>query len=151
MSDEAITIGPATPADLAELLALLAAVNLPPDGVAEHLAGFLVARASSGQLVGSVGLERYGDVGLLRSAAVAPDMQRAGLGARLVAALLARARAAGVQEVALLTTTARDFFARRFGFTEADRAAYEAQLAAAPEWRLPRCASASFMCLRFSA
>jgi amino-acid N-acetyltransferase len=151
MSDDVITISPAAAADLGELLALLAAVNLPPDGVAEHLAGFLVARSASGRLIGSVGLERYGDVGLLRSAAVAPDLQRAGLGARLVAALLARARADGVQEITLLTTTARDFFARRLGFTEADRAAYEPQLAASPEWRLPRCASASFMCLRFSA
>jgi amino-acid N-acetyltransferase len=133
------------PADLDELLALLAAVNLPPDGVADFLAGFLVARDAGGRLVGCVGLERYGNVGLLRSAAVAPALQRTGLGARLVAALLAGARADGVREVALLTATARDFFARRFGFMEAKRADYEAQLVASPEWRLPRCASAVLM------
>jgi N-acetylglutamate synthase-like GNAT family acetyltransferase len=150
-TDAAITIRRAAPADLDELLALLAAVNLPPDGVAEHLAGFLVARDAGGRLVGCVGLERHGRVGLLRSAAVAPELQRAGLGSRLVAALLARAQADGVREVALLTTTARDFFARRFGFTDAKRADYDAQFAASPEWRLPCCASAAFLLLRLLA
>ncbi len=145
MTGEAVKIRPAQPADLDELLALLDAVGLPPDGVAAHLAGFLVARAGAERLVGCVGLERYGEVGLLRSAAVAPDTQRGGLGARLVAALLERAAADGVREVTLLTTTARDFFAHNFGFTIARRADYETQIAASPEWRLPRCAPAVFM------
>ncbi|HVG28984.1 MAG TPA: hypothetical protein VM864_04615 [Pyrinomonadaceae bacterium] len=55
------------------------------------------------------------------------------------------ARDEGVREIALLTTTARDFFARKFGFAEAARADYEDRLAASPEWRLPRCSSAAFM------
>jgi amino-acid N-acetyltransferase len=142
---EFLTINSAAPSDLADILALLAAVELPTDGVAAQLAGFLVARDAAGRLVGCVGLERYRDVGLLRSLAVAPESQRTGLGSRLVAALIERASAAGVREVTLLTTTARDFFARRFGFTETRRAVYESRLAASPEWRLQTCASAAFM------
>ena len=47
----------------------------------------------------------------------------------------------------LLTTTARDFFARRFGFTEADRAEFDSQLSGSTEWGLPRCSSAVCMAL----
>jgi amino-acid N-acetyltransferase len=145
MTSPSITTQRATAADLDELLALLDSAGLPGEGVAEFLGGFLVARDASGRLVGCAGAERYGDVALLRSAAVAPDLQRSGLGSRLVRALIERERGEGVREVALLTTTARDFFARKFGFAEAARADYEDRLAASPEWRLPRCSSAAFM------
>ena len=148
---ETLAIKAAAPADLAEILTLLAAVELPADGVAAQLAGFLLARDAAGRLVGCVGLERYGEVGLLRSLAVAPELQRTGLGSRLVAALIARARDAGVREITLLTTTARDFFAHRFGFTEAERDDYESRLAQSPEWRLPRCSSAAFLRLPLDA
>ena len=138
-------IEPATPADLEAVQALLMSVELPRAGVAAFLENFLVARDGAGRIIGCVGLERHGETGLLRSAAVAPQAQGTGLGLRLTAALLERARDAGVREVVLLTTTARDFFAHKFGFSEAPRAVYDGQLAASPEWRLPRCASAVCM------
>ena len=145
MSCEEVKISPAAPRESGEILALLSAVGLPHEGVAEHLGGFLVARNPQGRLVGTVGLERHGDTGLLRSAAVAPEFQRSGLGSCLTAALLERAEKEGVEKVVLLTSTARDFFARRFGFSEAARADFDAQLAASREWRLPRCAHAVCM------
>jgi amino-acid N-acetyltransferase len=141
----------AAAADLPELLSLLDSVQLPREGVAEHLPDFLVARDAAGRVVGCVGMERHGPVALLRSAAVAPDVQGAGLGRRLTAALLELARAEGVTEVVLLTTTARDFFAGKFGFREAARTDYDARLAGSPEWRLPRCSSAAFMRLDLRA
>ena len=131
--------------DFAEVLALLRAVNLPVEGVAEHFAGFFVAH-EDGDLIGCVGQERYGDVALLRSLAVAPAQQGTGLGRELTARLLAEARAVGVREVMLLTTTAAEFFQRHFGFAPVERRAYDEVLAASPEWNLPRCSSAS--CLR---
>ena len=142
-----VTITTATRADLQEILALLAAVQLPPEGVAEHLNGFLVARDGN-RVVGCAGLERYHELGLLRSVAVSPDHQQGGLGSRLTAALLEGAANSGVEEVVLLTTAARDFFARRFGFAEVRRDAYDERLAGSPEWRLPRCASAVCMSYR---
>lgn len=147
MTCEGVSINPAAPGDLGDILALLTAVELPHEGVAEHLGGFLVARDAAGQLAGAVGLERHGTVGLLRSAAVAPGLQRTGLGSCLTSALLRRAEGDGVEKVVLLTTTARDFFARRFGFAEAVRSEFDSQLSGSPEWGLPRCSSAVCMSL----
>lgn len=144
-------ISGASPSDLDEVLALLTAVDLPHDGVREHLASFLAMRDAGGRLVGCAGLERHGRVGLLRSVAVAPELQKAGVGSRLTAAALEQAKSADIKEVVLLTTTARDFFARRFGFKEADRADYESRLAGSQEWTLPRCSSAAFMRLELIA
>jgi N-acetylglutamate synthase-like GNAT family acetyltransferase len=142
-----VTISKASGADLPEILALLAAVELPPEGVAGHLEGFLVARDGA-RLVGCAGLERHRRLGLLRSVAVSPGSQHSGIGSRLAAALLEDAEETGIEEVVLLTTTARDFFARWLGFTEAQRAAYDERLEASLEWRLPRCASAVCMAYR---
>jgi N-acetylglutamate synthase-like GNAT family acetyltransferase len=111
------------------------------------LGGFLVARDGEGRLTGMIGLERHGSVALLRSAAVAPSLQRSGLGSCLTSALLRSAEGNGVEKVVLLTTEARDFFARRFGFVEADRAEFDAQLSGSPEWRLPRCSTAVCMAM----
>lgn len=145
MNNQDATITGATRSDLEEILALLAAVNLPHEGVREHLASFVVARDEKGRLVGCAGLERHGDVGLLRSVAVRPGLQKTGLGSRLTSAAIEDGAGHGVKEVVLLTTTARDFFARRFGFVEAERGDYESRLAASPEWNLPRCSSAALM------
>ncbi len=133
--------------ELEAVTALLEAVNLPLEGVAEHFGEFLVA-VEDGRLVGCVGQERYGEVALLRSLAVAPDSQRGGLGRALTAQLIADARAAGVREVVLLTTTAQDFFARHFGFVETGRHQFDEVFAASAEWSLPRCASAACMSVR---
>lgn len=135
-------------ADFAEVRALLSEVNLPLEGVQEHFDEFLVARDAAGELVGCVGQERYGEVALLRSLAVKPGQQGQGLGRALTLELLAEARAKGVNEVVLLTTTAVDFFQRHFGFEPVERQQYDAALAASPEWRLPRCSSAVCMSLR---
>jgi amino-acid N-acetyltransferase len=74
----------------------------------------LVARDGEA-VVGSAALERYGDAALLRSVAVEEPRRGTGLGAALVGAALDLARAEGVGEVYLLTTTAPDYFPR-FGF-----------------------------------
>jgi amino-acid N-acetyltransferase len=142
---DGVRISRATRDDLPALLALLAAVNLPHEGVEEYLDGFMLARETKGRLVGCIGLERHGGVGLLRSAAVAHDARGTGLGLRLTSELLEAARAEGVGEVVLLTTTARDFFGRKFGFEVSGRDAYEVALARSPEWNLPRCSSAVLM------
>lgn len=151
MSADRFAISAALPSDREEIFALLAAVGLPIEGVAEHVHGFLVARDLGGPLVGCAGVERHGESGLLRSVAVAPDRQRSGLGARLVSAALGAAQRGGVKEVVLLTTTAHAFFASCFGFEEATRADYEKQFAKSPEWLLPRCSSAVVMRLRPTA
>lgn len=135
-------------AEFAEVLGLLSEVDLPPEGVQEHFGEFLVAHDAAGELVGCVGQERYGNVALLRSLAVKPGQQGQGLGRALTLELLSDARAKGINEVVLLTTTAADFFQRHFGFEPAERQRYDAALADSPEWKLPRCSSAVCLSLQ---
>lgn len=105
---------PATPTDWTEVEAVLLASGLPTTGAREHLTGFLVAERP-GRLVGTAGLELYGESALLRSVAVRPEARGDGLGARLVEGALALARTRGATTVVLLTLDAADYFTR-FGF-----------------------------------
>jgi N-acetylglutamate synthase-like GNAT family acetyltransferase len=148
MIDQIITIESASPACLGDVLTILSRAGLPRDGVEEHLDGFLVARSGGGKIIGCIGLERHGKLGLLRSAAVLTEYQGQQLGNKLVRELLNRAADNGVTEVTLLTTTAKDYFAKKFGFEEAKRTRYEKRLANSPEWNLPRCSSAALMTLK---
>lgn len=145
MNNETITIAKAAPASLMEILALLTNADLPHEGVKEHLENFLIARTNTGRIVGCIGWERYGELGLLRSAAVLPAYQGRGIGNRLTQTLLNLAAQEGVSEMVLLTTTAKEYFQTKFGFVAAARAQYATRLADSPEWHLPRCSSAAFM------
>ena len=147
MNCENITIIDASPDDLRDILDLLSQVQLPHDGVAENVSGFLVARDESSRLIATIGLERHGNTALLRSAAVAPEYQGCGIGSRLTENLLELAKNDGVERVVLLTSTASEFFARRFGFCEASRTVFDEELAGSSEWNLPRCSSAVCMSL----
>lgn len=147
MDREKVSVTIASSGDLDEILDLLSQVQLPHDGVSENISGFLVARNDASRLVATIGLERHGNTALLRSAAVTPDYQHAGLGSLLTNKLLERATNDGVERVVLLTSTAKEFFARRFGFSETPRANYDSVLAGSSEWNLPRCSSAVCMSL----
>ena len=147
MNCENITITDASADDLPPILDLLSQVQLPHDGVAENLSGFLVARDESSRLIATIGIERHGNTALLRSAAVASEYQGCGIGSRLTEHLLERATNNGIDRVVLLTATASEFFARRFGFCETSRTDFDKELAASSEWNLPRCSSAVCMSL----
>ena len=147
MNCENITITDASTEDLQDILDLLSQVQLPHDGVAENVSRFLVARDESSRLIATIGLERHGDTALLRSAAVAPEYQGCGIGSRLTENLLDRATNNGVEKVVLLTSTASEFFAQRFGFRESSRTVFDKALAGSSEWNLPRCSSAVCMSL----
>jgi len=148
MTSALITVAQASADSLPEVLELLSAVDLPHEGVKEHLDGFLIARSGGGRLVGCVGLEQYGELGLLRSAAILPEYQGQFIGSKLVQRLLKNAARDGITEVVLLTTTAKDYFQTKFGFQEKRRARYQKRLATSPEWNLPRCSSAVLMALK---
>src|SRR3954469_9980093 len=93
----------ARPEDLDDLLQLLDESQLPADGFREHLATALVAR-QAGQIVGSAALEIYRDGALLRSVAVAPEIQKQGIGRELTEAALRLAQELHAPAVYLLTT-----------------------------------------------
>jgi amino-acid N-acetyltransferase len=120
--------------DLPEVLALVKQCELLENGIAEAIASFLIARSGSA-LVGCAGLEKYGELGLLRSVAVAPSARGTGIGATLVEGMSAAARADGVRELFLLTTTAASYF-ERHGFAAIPRSAMPAKVADSWEFRV---------------
>lgn len=111
---------PARPHDVPEALDLLRRSDLSGKHVAERWGHYFVVREDDGRVVGVAGLEVHGDDGLLRSLAVDADYRRQGLGASLVEAVVGRARRLELGMVYLLTTDARDYFAR-LGFADCPR------------------------------
>lgn len=112
---------------------LLAESGLPTaDIAAGHMEHFFGCGAPSG-LAGVVGLELYGNAGLLRSLAVAAPERGRGLGKRLVAHAERYAQEHGVKEVYLLTTTAEAFFSR-LGYRRVERDAVPDAIKATREY-----------------
>ena len=66
--------------------------------------------------IGCAGLERYGELSMLRPVAISPVRQHCGTDSRLTDSPLGDAANNRIRETVLLTATTRDFFARRFGF-----------------------------------
>ena len=95
--------------DLKDVLELLDLVNLTTEGVSDNLDHFFVVK-ENGTIVGCAGVEVYEKIGLLRSLAIHPDHQKSGLGTELTEKLLTYAEDMGIQELYLLTSTARKFF-----------------------------------------
>ena len=115
-----IDIRPAQASDLAVAKAWLSVEGLPIDDLTvDHMDAFIVA-TQTGESVGMIGLEKFGNVGLLRSLVVDEADRGAGLGARLVAELELRACSEHIDELWLLTIDADPFFARH-GYVVADR------------------------------
>ena len=138
----------ATPDDLGSIARLLTAHDLPTAGVRDHLGGFVVA-AHDSTLLGCAGVEQHGEVGLLRSVAVVEGLGGHGVGTGLVRAALERARALGLHELYLLTTTAAGYFPR-FGFETVGRDALPSALSASEELQGACPASAVAMRLTLS-
>lgn len=128
------SVSPAASTDLPAIVALLSAAGLPVADVAvEKHPEFLIARRD-GRVIGVIGLERFDDVGLLRSLAVSGEHRHHGLGFALVRALERRAALAGIATLVLLTLTARDFFLRA-GYQVITRMQAPASVRASSEFR----------------
>lgn len=125
-------IDSARPDDLDAVGALLEQHHLPLDGLRDHFATTLVAR-QNGQIVGSAALEIYVEGALLRSVAVAAQMQGQGLGHELVGAAIRLAEELHLPALYLLTTTAERFFPR-FGFERIARTDVPATVQASLEF-----------------
>ncbi len=106
------TLRQALPDDWGAVRELLQASGLPIEDLGpERLDGFLIAEHDE-VVVGLIGLEVFGNVGLLRSLVVEKNARSAGLGGKLVGALEAAAEVAGISELWLLTIDAEKFFQR---------------------------------------
>lgn len=127
------SIRPATEHDAAAIRALLEANGLPTADLRGARPEFLVACQGS-RVVGVGGLERFGEIALLRSVAVVPDHRASGIGCALVAHLEQRARDSGISVLVLLTQTAKGFFERR-GYDPIERRLAPAAVQASEEFR----------------
>jgi len=135
---------PARPHDLRGALDLLGRSELTEQDVAEGWGHYFVVREDDGRVVGVAGLELHDEDGLLRSVAVDTDYRGQGLAASLVEAAMERAKRVRLRAVYLLTTTARDYFARH-GFADCAREDAPPGIRGSWEYRSGCPSSAAFM------
>ncbi|MGD0339832.1 MAG: arsenic resistance N-acetyltransferase ArsN2 [Bacteroidota bacterium] len=126
------TIRKARKEDLPVVLQLLDESSLPKAGVEQHFENFFVAE-DGGDVIGAIGVEIYGDVGLLRSAVVRKELQRQGIGKQLYQTLVTVAKSIGIKRLILLTTTAADYFAQK-GFRVIDKAMVQGPVTSSAEF-----------------
>jgi len=114
-----VLLHPATFTERTAVVELLNALHLPATDLPQTLDNFIIIK-NADKIIGTCGLEVYGEVALLRSLAVVPDKEGQGLGGTLLQATLELAQEKDVQQVYLITSTAAAFFAKR-GFTQVER------------------------------
>ncbi len=107
----AIHLRTAEAPDRNAIIFLLAAASLAQDDILAPGTRYFVAEAD-GEVVGCIGIELAPPAALLRSLAVAKHHRRRGVGQRLVEAVLAFARRAGIERLYLFSTEAGAYFMR---------------------------------------
>ena len=143
-----ISLRQAGASDWPAVEALLQANKLPTEGAQAHLATDLLA-TSNGEVVGCAGAEVYGAVALVRSVAIAPGLQKQGIGRLLVERLLHEARSRDIAALYLLTVTAPEYFAQ-YGFKRMKIEDAPQALKASAEFQgaCPACAALMSLTLR---
>ncbi|MFK7923294.1 MAG: arsenic resistance N-acetyltransferase ArsN2 [Bacteroidia bacterium] len=119
-STTSIKLVKVSPKEMADFQQILTENDLPTDDLSQpHLWFFSY---QDGIRIGTLGLEQYGSIGLLRSLSILPALHGQGLGHKVVAKLRAEILTFGLAELYLLTTTAEGFF-QRAGFHTIERSA----------------------------
>lgn len=114
-----LIINKAKQEDLNGLRSLLEENNLPTLDLALEAMKFYVGTIDE-EIVASIGLETYKNLGLLRSLAVSSDFKNQRIGDRMVRELFRICSREGIDELYLLTETAEKYF-ERYGFNKTDR------------------------------
>ena len=114
-----IQIGPIHKSQIAHIARILQANDLPVDDINNPQIELFAADLDE-KIIGVVGVEKYGEIGLLRSLAVAHDFKEKGIGKKLVNYFMDWCSQNGIQQVYLLTTTASKYFSK-FGFNTIER------------------------------
>jgi len=127
---------PAHREDMAAVRRVLASTSLDESARDDQHGSFFVLRNEDG-VVGCVSLDVLGDDAILRALAVDPECRGAGYGWMLADTAVNQARWRGVRRIYLLTETASDFFAAKFGFRVVDRSTLSKQVAASETFTQP--------------
>jgi amino-acid N-acetyltransferase len=109
---------------------------------------FLVYNNAAGNIIGSGGIERYGNIGLLRSVAVRSSERGKKLGQQIVEDILQRAKELRIHSVFLLTETAHDLFLK-MGFNDLSRDDVPEEIKSSSEFSFVCPASAKCMVFNF--
>lgn len=123
---------------------LLTEAGLPVSDLSGRRSLALLGIREGGRLVGVVGMEVCGTVGMLRSLAVVPARRNTGLGVSLVSDAESWPAARGVCTLYLLTTTAARFF-ERLGYEAIPRSEAPAAIAATAQFSALCPASSTFI------
>src|SRR4030042_3963373 len=116
-----MTFSIATKKDLKKIQNLLKINDLCYSDIGEQpTKDFIVVKSNSDQIIGCIGLEKYGSEGLLRSLAVRVEFRMKGYGKQLCHQLLSYATKNGGKTLNLLTMTAEKYF-EKMGFKRRDR------------------------------
>lgn len=114
-----LIISKAKQENLNGLKSLLEENNLPTLDLAMEAMEFYLGTMDE-EIVASIGLEKYGNLGLLRSLAVSGSFKNQKIGDRMVRELFRICFREGIEEFYLLTETAEGYF-ERYGFSKTDR------------------------------
>jgi UDP-N-acetylmuramate: L-alanyl-gamma-D-glutamyl-meso-diaminopimelate ligase len=128
---------PARRGDMPAIRTLLASVELDEPARDDQFPSFYVLSNEVG-IVGGVALDVLGDDAVLRALAVNPEFRGAGYGWMLADMAVSQARWRGVRRIYLLTESASDFFAAKFGFRVVDRSTLSKLVAASETFNAPR-------------
>lgn len=134
--------------DLPQIQSLLRAAGLPEVGRDFPRANLIVG-LDGALVVGAVGLEVCGLVGVLTFAVVSEERRRKGVGTSLVQALVARANELGLRELYVFASSGREFFGA-LGFVELPRDAVPAKVLSSRAARESPVAD-SILCLEIAA
>ncbi|MCB9231839.1 MAG: MFS transporter [Bacteroidia bacterium] len=105
--------------DMEALKEMLAKAGLPFDDVGEQNQRFFLYRFKE-LVLGTIGLQKAGNFGLLRSLSVAREFRRKHLGQNMIDKLINYSSETGIQQLYLITTSAQTYFEKQ-GFREISR------------------------------
>lgn len=126
------TISRATANQRQAIIQLLQAEKLPVDDLPASLDNFFVATEDD-KVIGAIGLELYGDCGLLRSMVVDKEHRNKNIASGLVQWLENDVESKGINCIYLLTETAPQYFERK-GYQKITRNEVPTELKASSEF-----------------
>jgi amino-acid N-acetyltransferase len=114
------------------VITLLAAEKLPTDDLTPTLGNFLISKDGD-DITGVIGLEIYGDYGLLRSLTVKPAFRNQHIAGKLIAEIENLATSKGLKAIFLLTETAPGYFTNK-GYQKTTRGEVPAEVQRSTEF-----------------
>lgn len=124
---------PAKPNELQTIRQLLTKNKLPTDDLSEpEVTMFCLHKGK--QLIGTIGIEKYDSMGLLRSMAVIDEFKNQGFGGKILMHFLNWCQEEGIKELFLLTTTAERFF-EKHGFYKIHRSSVPLEIQKTREFK----------------